>query len=105
MPVYVPEPVAIEPIPVQDELQVPPDGAPVMLIVLPSHTCAPAGVMLVGKPFTNTTVVREQPDTEYVIVVVPAIRPVTTPPVDTVPTAGLLLLHVPPVVALLSVVV
>jgi hypothetical protein len=105
MPVYVPEPVAIEPMPTHDELHVPPVGAPVMLIVLPSHTCAPAGVMLVGRPFTNTTVVREQPDTAYVIVVVPAPRPVTTPPVDIVPTAGLLLLQVPPVVALLSVVV
>jgi hypothetical protein len=39
------------------------------------------------------------------IEVVPALRPVTTPAADMVPTAGVLLLHVPPVVVLASVVV
>ena len=39
------------------------------------------------------------------MLVVPAVRPLTTPLVLTVPTAVLLLLHVPPVVALASAVV
>jgi len=39
------------------------------------------------------------------IVVVPALRPVTTPPAVTVPTAGVLLLHVPPAVVQVRVVV
>jgi hypothetical protein len=41
----------------------------------------------------------------YDIIVVPDVIPVTTPPVLTVPTAVLVLLHVPPLTVLLSVVV
>ena len=61
--------------------------------------------MPVGSAFTSTIAERLQPPTVYIIEVVPALRPVTTPAVDTVPTAGVLLLHVPPVVVLVSVVV
>jgi hypothetical protein len=61
--------------------------------------------MPVGNAFTSTTAERLQPPTVYIIEVVPALSPVTTPDVDTVPTAGVLLLHVPPVVVLVRVVV
>lgn len=61
--------------------------------------------MPVGSAFTSTTVERLQPPTVYIIDVVPAVRPVTTPAADTVPTAGVLLLQVPPVVVHVSVVV
>ena len=43
--------------------------------------------------------------TRYDIIVVPALMPATTPPVLTVPTAVLVLLHVPPATLLLKVVV
>jgi hypothetical protein len=45
----------------QEALHVPPVGEPVMVIVLPSQTCALAGVIDVGNPFTSITVVRAQP--------------------------------------------
>lgn len=61
---------------------------------------------IVGNGLIVTVVVAEMPETVYVITAVPAVRPVTTPvPEPTVATAVLLLLHVPPMLALLSVVV
>jgi hypothetical protein len=61
MPAYVPDPVAMVPMVGQEALQVPPVGEPVIVSVLPSQTCATAGVILVGNPFTSITVVRAQP--------------------------------------------
>jgi hypothetical protein len=50
--------------------------------------------------FTVITLVEnaepQLPETEYDIVAVPAVMPVTVPPPDTVATLPLLLLHVPP---------
>jgi hypothetical protein len=54
---------------------------------------------------TVTTVVAEHPATVYEIVAVPVEKPVTTPPAPTLATDGVALLHVPPPVELLKVVV
>jgi hypothetical protein len=51
------------------------------------------------------SVVLQPPDTVYVIVAVPAAMPVTTPIEETLAIDGVLLLHVPPPVALLKAVV
>ena len=55
--------------------------------------------------FIVATKVPQELFIKYEIVVVPLLIPVTTPPVLTVPTAVLVLLHVPPAVVLDSVVV
>jgi hypothetical protein len=91
-------------------LQPPPNGVLVSVIVLPAHTVvgpliAPAAVLTV-----TTAVVIQPPVDVYVIVAVPGAgvedTPITTPVVDpTDAIAALLLLHVPPGVAELSVVV
>jgi len=57
-----------------------------------------------GSGFTVTAWV-VVPPWVYVTVVTPAERPVNTPPVEIVPTAMLLLLHVPPEAELANVVV
>jgi hypothetical protein len=46
--------------------------------------------------FTVTIAVLTPHEVVYEMVVVPELMPVTTPPVDIVPVAGVLLLHVPP---------
>jgi hypothetical protein len=87
-----------------DELQVPPPVALVSVVVSPRHTDI-GPVIKVGSGFTVTVAVTLQPvPNEYVISAVPADTPQVTPPVPAVATAGLLLLHAPPVVVLLSVV-
>ena len=59
-----------------------------------------------GSGFTVTTTVTAHPEPSvYEIVVVPALTPVTLPKLSTEPIAGLVLLHVPPVVASVSAVV
>jgi len=52
--------------------------------------------IVAGSELTVTTAVVRQLPIAYVIVDMPAESPETTPEVLTVPTAGLLLLHVPP---------
>lgn len=77
-------------------LQVPPVVVLLSVVVVPAHILA-VPVMAAGALFTVTTRVLIQPvDNRYVIVVVPAVNPRTTPDVFTVPTAMLLLLQVPP---------
>lgn len=61
-------------------------------------------VNAVGRVFTVTVRVARQLETLYVIVAVPPETPVTVPP-ETVATAILLLLHVPPLVLELNTVV
>ena len=62
-------------------------------------------VMPPGNAFTVTFIARKQPVPKvYDIVGVPAAIPVTTPAALTVPNEGLLLPHVPPLVASVSVI-
>ena len=78
-------------------LQVPPGLASASVLHSPTHTlCVP--VITAGDGVTVTTIELLQPlPRDVVIVVVPADMPVTTPVVgSTVPTAGTLLLQVPP---------
>jgi hypothetical protein len=99
MPVSMPEPAVMVPIAGVLLDHVPPAGLPVRAVVEPSHTCI-GPLMPVGKGFTTIVIDLVQPPTPWVMEVVPANRPVTTPVADTVPTAGLLLLQVPPGVEL-----
>lgn len=68
------------------------------VVVAPTHT-VPLPAIMPGRGFTLTSFVLKQPVALilYVIVVVPADTPITTPVVlPTVPTAVVLLSHVPP---------
>ncbi len=90
-------------------LHVPPVVVLVSVVPVPIHVVSVPPIAA-GSAFTVTTVVAvpAQPNplvTVYVITVVPADTPVTTPVAPTVATPALLLLHVPPVVALARVVV
>ena len=74
-------------------------------VLCPWHTIGrpPIGV---GCGFTVTTRLVVQPvGGVYTMVAVPRLTPVTTPPASTEPTAGRVLLQVPPVVASASEVV
>ncbi len=104
MPVRLPEPAVI--VPMEGVLldQVPPVGVPVIVTADPWHTWI-GPLMPVGDGFTRTSTERLQPPDVYTILVEPPLRPLTTPVDDTVPITGLLLLQVPPGVALLNVVV
>ncbi len=86
-------------------LQVPPAGELEKIVVRPVHTVA-VPVMSVGRGFTVTTCVLLQlPPSEWVMVVVPAAIPVTTPVIaSTVALAITLLLHVPPLLVLFKVI-
>lgn len=81
--------------PVNEEVHVPPAGVPVSVVV-PGKQMAGVPVT-VGVVPTVTLNVDVQPLAVYVITVVPFVIPVTTPDVDTVPTAGVEELQVPPV--------
>ena len=76
------------------------------VVVLPTHTDV-IPVIGAGKGLTNSVVVAMQLVLKvYVIIAVPALTPDATPLKEPiVATAMLLLLHVPPIVASLSVVV
>ena len=93
-------PVPAPMVPAGDTLLIhnPPDTGCVSVVVRPWHT-EEAPTIAAGAGVTVTTSVEIQPALNaYVIVVVPAVMPVSTPPVTSiVPTAGVLLLHVPPV--------
>ena len=86
-------------------VQVPPDGVLLRVVVVVAHTevvpVIPVGVML-----TVNGIAIPQPAADvYEMFRVPLAIPATTPVVFTVPSAVLLLLQVPPVVASVSVVV
>ena len=83
----------------------PPLKPSLKLLVNPAHIWVEP-LIAPGVALIVTACVAVQPVGEvYVITVVPAVRPVKTPPELTVPTAGVLLAHVPPVVASLNVIV
>ena len=85
-------------------LQVPPGVTSASVAVVPAQMItAPAGVMTAGLALIVTTSKTEQLPTAYVIVSVPAVMPVTTPPrTDALPLPAL---QVPPVVPSVSVTV
>jgi hypothetical protein len=84
--------------------QVPPDVVLLRHAVAPMHTEL-VPVIAAGAGDTKTVVVLVQPEpSEYVITELPVATPHTTPVVEPMTaTAVLLLVHVPPVDALLSV--
>jgi len=86
-------------------LHVPPVVASAKVIAEPTQMLV-RPVIAEGKGLTVTTRVAKQPvESVYVIITVPAEKPVTTPEAGlTEATDGLLLVHVPPVVASASVV-
>ena len=85
-------------------VHVPPFGLSDKVILLPMHT-APGPLIAPGAAITVTTkVAAEHPPAAYAIVAVPLATPVTTPPA-TVATVVLELLHVPPVVASVKLIV
>jgi len=87
-------------------VQIPPDGELVRVVDAPTQTL-PEPEMAAGSGLTLTVLVTKHPlPRSYVMVTVPNETPPTTP-VDalTEPTAGLLLLHVPPAGVVESVVV
>ena len=81
-------------------LHVPPTTELPNARVAPTQTVVPP-VILPGAASSVNGKVATQPAV-YDIVTVPATRPVTTPDVLTVATVGLLLLHVPPLDAMLN---
>ena len=88
-------------------LHTPPVAALDKVTVLPSHTAlVPVMIPADGLAFTVidwlTASLQSPVVTVYVIVVVPADKPLTTPVLLMVATAGLLLIHTPPVVVLLN---
>src|ERR1035437_9634616 len=85
---------------------VPPPPPDAVMVVLPQKTPAPLTVTTAGNGLTVSTVVALHPVPRvYFIVDVPAATPVTTPAPETVTFVVLLLLHTPPAVASLKVVV
>ena len=89
-------------------LQLPPAVASVSVVLAPAHnTPVPETVPALGAVLTDTTrVAAAVPQlfvTVYDIVVVPAATPDTIPDVPTVALAVLVLLHVPPAAASVSV--
>src|SRR5207248_2544157 len=102
-PVTIP-PVVIVAIPVETLLQVPPPVASARFVVLPTHTVG-VPVIATGVVFTVTVAMATQLPNVYDITDVPALTPVTTPPAVIVATLVVTLLHVPPPVASVSVIV
>jgi hypothetical protein len=88
-------------------VHVPPDGVEEKVVVDPLHTTVEPAVMLPGKLLTVSTAYASQPvDGVKVMLVVPAVRPVTKPEVEPmVATAVLLLVHDTPLPAVLERVV
>ena len=78
-----------------------------VIVVLPQKVPPPAATTVAGNAFTVTLAVVIQPvDNVYVIAVVPADMPATTPDdASTVPTPVIDELHVPPVLLLVRAVV
>lgn len=92
-------------VPVALLLHTPPEVALVSVIVLPVQTTGLAGKMAPGAVFTVAMVDTEHPAIVYNIVAVPTELPVTTPPAETDAMPVALLLHAPPAVASVKVVV
>jgi hypothetical protein len=92
---------------VETLLHTPPVIALLNAVVAPTHiVVVPVIAGTLGLTFTVTThVLKQVPLAIYEMTVVPAVNPVTTPAEEMVPTAVLLLLHVPPEVAQINVVV
>ncbi|GAA4461893.1 hypothetical protein GCM10023093_07450 [Nemorincola caseinilytica] len=84
--------------------QVPPDTEVLNKLEYPVHRVRSPDIMGIGCTVTIASAMQPLPEV-YVIEVVPADMPETTPSTLIVPTAGVLLLHVPPAVALLNAVV
>jgi hypothetical protein len=106
-PLTTPEPEPTVATGVLPLLHIPPAVASDNVIVDPPSQTATVPEIAEGAGFTVITVIAAHPDGKvYMIVAVPPATPVTTPvPVPTIATAVLLLLHVPPPDASLSVVV
>jgi hypothetical protein len=87
-------------------LHVPPGVVLVNVVLVPTHTLPSVGDIPAGVVLTVMALVTKQPVAVmvYVIVAIPVVTPFTTPPAVTLATAALLLLHVPPGVALVQVV-
>lgn len=85
-------------------LHVPPVVVLVNVVDAPAHTLLPP-LIAPGAAFTVIVFVAEHPDTAYVTVDVPGAIAETTPVLVMVATEVLLLLHVPPAVALDHVIV
>ena len=83
-------------------VQLPPEGVPDKVMVLPTQTVA--GPLMTAPEVIVIGFVTKLAPTVYVIVAEPAETPVTTPVELTVATEGLLLLHVPPAVLSVSVI-
>jgi hypothetical protein len=97
----VPPTVAFAP----ELLQVPPAEASDKVIVAPGHTSVGPETGA-GNGFTvSGIIVRQPPPNEYVMVTTPVATPLTSPAVSIIATPGLLLLHVPPGVASVNVMV
>jgi len=89
-----------------DALHVPEPGKPVTVVVVPAHIAVAPGVMEVGRLLTVTFTDLEQPVDVCVntIVPIPALKAVTIPDAFTVVIVGVVVLHVPGVLASASVV-
>lgn len=96
---------SIVPIPGAEEVHMPPVVVSVNAVVVPAHnTLFP--LIGCGNGFTVTTAVMIQPVGKvYVTLAVPTLTPVTTPDDEPIDIVAELALHVPPVIASLSVVV
>ena len=104
-PVTIPELMPIVAIVVAVLVQVPPPTASVSGVVAPIHTVI-IPVMAAGTGLTVTVSTAAQPDgNAEEMMAAPALLPMTTPEELTVATTVLLLLHTPPVVASLKLVV
>ena len=86
-------------------LHMPPEVASDSVTVPPVHTVGLAGSIDPGAVFTVATVLAEQPAIVYLIVAVPTVLPVTTPPAETEAMPEALLLHAPLAVASVNVAV
>jgi hypothetical protein len=83
---------------------VPPEPPDAPIVALPQNMPLPEPVTVPGAAFTVITVADIHPaPVVYATVDVPLLSPANTPEVLMVPTAGVLLLHVPPPTALLKV--
>ena len=85
-------------------LHTPPTVISLSVVVYPAHSVL-APIMPVGTAFTVIGMLMLHPPIVYVIVSNPGATPLTMPPDVTVAFAGLLLVHIPPAVPSLSVVV
>ena len=104
-PVNTPVAVPMVAMDVTPHIHVPPDVASLRVIVAPTHTDDGPDIAA-GEVFTVTVLVALHPPAVYEMVTTPAETPVTTPVVaPTVATDVLLLLHEPPDVASVSVIV